>query len=302
MQMQNPNQLPSQPTQLSPDGQWKWDGSAWVPNYQVTADIPPQSPYHYSPAPRPSRATAGWLTGAGAAALAFLKYGGLLLLKIPALGTAVSVLISFAAYAWIRGPWFAAALIAMLFVHEMGHVIEIRRQGMAATAPIFIPFLGAAIFQREHPTTALKQAQIGIAGPIAGTIGATVAYVFYLVNGWDVLLLAATIGFFLNLFNLIPVWQLDGSWILAPVSKWVYVGGYGLVVVAFLFTHSIFLLIIALFGISSLVQRFRTAESAYYRSVPTAARWALGGAWAALVLYLGIMLAQTLGVFGPLAQ
>ena len=272
------------------------------PIYQGGADIPAQSPYHYSPAPRSNRNTAGWLTGIGAAVFAFLKYGGLLLLKIPALGTAVSVLVSFAAYAWIRGPWFAAALIVMIFVHEMGHVIEIRRQGMAATAPIFIPFLGAAIFQREHPTTALKQAQIGIAGPIAGTIGATVAYVLYLVNGWDVLLLAATIGFFLNLFNLLPVWQLDGSWVLAPVSKWVYVGGYGLVVLAFLWTHSIFLLIIALFGISSLVNRFRTAESPYYRSVPTAARWALGGAWAGLVLYLGIMLAQTLGVFGPLAQ
>lgn len=272
------------------------------PIYQGNADIPAQSPYHYSPAPRSNRNTAGWLTGLGAAFVAFLKYGGLLLLKIPALGTALSVLVSFAAYAWIRGPWFAAALIVMIFVHEMGHVVEIRRQGMAATAPIFIPFLGAAIFQREHPTTALKQAQIGIAGPIAGTIGATVAYVFYLVNGWDVLLLAATIGFFLNLLNLIPVWQLDGAWVLAPVSKWVYVGGYALVVVAFLFTHSIFLLLIALFGISSLVSRFRTAESPYYRSVPTAARWALGGAWAALVLYLGVMMAQTLGVFGPLAQ
>lgn len=283
--MQDPNQLPPPP-----------------PVYQGSADIPAQSPYHYSPAPRANRNTAGWLTGLGAAVIAFFKYGGLLLLKIPALGTAVSVLISFAAYAWIRGPWFAAALIVMIFVHEMGHVIEIRRQGMAATAPIFIPFLGAAIFQREHPTTALKQAQIGIAGPIAGTIGATVAYVFYLVNGWDVLLLAATIGFFLNLLNLIPVWQLDGAWILAPVSKWVYVGGYALVVLAFLFTHSVFLLLIALFGISSLVQRFRSAESPYYRSVPSAARWAMGGAWAALVLYLGIMLAQALGVFGPLAQ
>lgn len=284
--MQDPNQPLPPPPQM----------------YQGNADIPPQSPYHYSPAPSSNRATAGWLTGLGAAVIAFFKYGGLLLLKIPALGTLLSVGISFAAYAWWQGPWFAVALISMLFVHEMGHVVEIRRQGMNATAPIFIPFLGAAIFQREHPTTAVKQAQIGIAGPIAGTLGATVAYVLFLSTGWKVLLLAATIGFFLNLINLIPIWQLDGSWILAPVSKWVYVGGYALVVVAFLFTHSVFLLIIALFGISSLIQRFRTAESPYYRSTPTGARWALGGAWAALVLYLGIMMAQSLGVFGPLAQ
>src|SRR5438105_12481373 len=179
------------------------------PLYQLTSDIPPDSPYRYAPAPRQSgRQAAGWLGGAPAALFALVQYGGVLLLKIPALGTVVSVLISFAGYAWIRGPWFAAALIAMIFVHEMGHVLEIRRQGMQATAPIFIPFLGAAIFQRSHPTSAVKQAQIGIAGPIAGTIGATAAYLLYLSTGWDVLLLAAVLGFIINLFNLIPVWQL----------------------------------------------------------------------------------------------
>jgi Zn-dependent protease len=273
------------------------------PVYPVTSDIPPDSAYHRSPQPPSSnRAAAGWLTGIGAAALAFFKYGGLLLLKIPALGTLVSVLISFAGYAWLRGPWFAAALIAMLFVHEMGHVVEIRRQGMQATAPIFIPFLGAAIFQRSHPTTALKQAQIGIAGPIAGTIGATAAYVLYLSTRWDVLLLAAILGFILNLFNLIPVWQLDGSWILAPVSKWAYVVGYGLVVLAVLWLHSIFLIIIAVLGLSSLVQRFRAAQSPYYTSVPVRARWALAAAWLTLVVYLGFMTAQSLDLLNPFVR
>ena len=273
------------------------------PMYQVTSDIPPTSPYHRSPQPRSSnRNTAGWLTGAGAALLAFFKYGGLLLLKIPALGTLVSVLISFGLYAVGFGPWFAVALIAMLFVHEMGHVLEIRRQGMQATAPIFIPFLGAAIFQRSHPTTALKQAQIGIAGPIAGTIGATAAWFLYLSTGQPVFILAAVLGFFLNLFNLIPVWQLDGSWILAPVSKWVYVGGYALVVVAVLWLHSIFLIIIAIFGISSLINRFRAADSPYYTSVPVQARWALAAAWLALVVYLGFMTEQALAVFNPFVR
>ena len=273
------------------------------PLYQVTSDIPPDSPSHYAPAPRQTgRQAAGWLGGAAAALFALFKYGGVLLLKLPALGTLVSVLISFAGYAWLRGPWFAAALISMIFVHEMGHVLEIRRQGMQATAPIFIPFLGAAIFQRSHPTSALKQAQIGIAGPIAGTIGATAAYLLYLSTGWDVLLLAAVLGFIINLFNLIPVWQLDGSWILAPVSKWVYVAGYGLVVLAILWLHSIFLIIIAVFGLSSLVQRFRAAQSPYYTSVPVRARWALGAAWLALVVFLGVMTAQSLDFFNPFVQ
>src|SRR4029077_18149435 len=273
------------------------------PIYPVTADIPPQSPYHQSPQPRSAnRNTAGWLTGLGAAAIAFLKYGGLPLLQIPALGTLGSVAISFGAYAFAFGPGFAVALISMLFVHEMGHVVEIRRQGMRATAPIFIPFLGAAIFQRSHPTTALKQAQIGIAGPIAGTIGAPVAFFLYLATGQEVLLLAALIGFGLNPFNLIPVWQLDGSWILAPVSKWVYVAGYALVVVAIVWLHSVLLILVAVLGISSLIQRFRQAQNPYYTSVPARARWALGASWLALALYLAFMTLQSYALISPFVQ
>jgi len=312
MQMQDPNDLqpqggqyiPPQPAHVSPDGKWFWDGTRWAPMYQSTADIPPQSPHHYSPAPsrRASGGIGAGLLAALAAAWAYGKYALLFLFKFKAFGTLLSLLISFGGYALFWGPWFAGALIVMIFIHEMGHVVEIRRQGMQATAPIFIPFLGAAIFQRSHPTSAVKQAQIGIAGPIAGTIGATAAYFLYLSTGWDVLLLAAALGFFLNLLNLIPVWQLDGSWILAPVSKWVYVGGFALVVLAVLWLHSVFLLIIAVFGISSLVQRFRQAESPYYKSVPPRARWALGGAWLALVLYLGVMMAEVLGVFSSLVQ
>jgi len=273
------------------------------PIYPGMADIPAQSPYHRSPQPRSSnRNTAGWLTGLGAAAIAFLKYGGLLLLKIPALATLLSALVSLGFYSLAFGPLTAAGLVAMLFVHEMGHVVEIRRQGMKATAPIFIPFLGAAIFQRSHPTTALKQAQIGIAGPIAGTIGATVAFFLFLATGQQVLLLTALIGFGLNLFNLIPVWQLDGSWILAPVSKWVYVAGYGLVVVAVLWLHSIFLIIIAVLGISSTIQRFREAQNPYYTSVPARARWGLGAAWLGLAVYLAFMTAQAYSLLSPFVQ
>src|SRR5712664_4955416 len=201
------------------------------PQYEVTSDIPPQSPYHYSPAP-PAR-NRGLLSGIGAALLAawgFLKYGLLFAFKIPAFGTIISLVISFGGYAVFYGPWFAVALVTMIFVHEMGHVLEIRRQGMRATAPIFIPFLGAALFHRQHPTDALKQAQIGIAGPIAGTIGATVAFVLYTSTQNPVFLVAALIGFLLNLLNLIPVWQLDGAWILAPVSPWFQV--FGLVAIA----------------------------------------------------------------------
>src|ERR1700674_2172160 len=263
------------------------------PIYPVTSDIPPQSPHHYSPAPA-SKTNRGLLGGLAAlliGAFAYGKYALLVLVKVPALLTLGTALVSVAAYSFLGGPWFAVGLVLMIFVHEMGHVVEIRRQGMHATAPIFIPFLGAAIFQRSHPTDALQQAQIGIAGPIAGTIGATVAFALYGATHSPILLLAALIGFYINLFNLIPVWQLDGAWILAPVSKWFQAAGYLIIGIGGLFFHfllSPLIIIIAVLGIPSLIQRFREANNPYYTSVPSGARWAMGTAWLVLVIYLGV--------------
>ena len=272
------------------------------PQYPVTSDIPPDSPQHYSPAP--SSGNRSLLGGIGAALLAvwgFVKYGLLIAFKIPAFATIVSLVVSFGGYALFYGPWFAASLVAMILIHEMGHVVEIRRQGMQATAPIFIPFLGAAIFQRSHPTDALHQAQIGIAGPIAGTVGATAAFALYGATHSPVLLIAALIGFYINLFNLLPVWQLDGAWILAPVSKWFQAAGYLMIGVGGLFFHQLLsplIIIIAVLGIPSLIQRFREANNPYYTSVPTGARWAMGFAWLALVIYLGVASVQVTSLLG----
>jgi Zn-dependent protease len=273
-----------------------------LPQYPVTSDIPPDSPQHH--APTPSSGNRGWLGGLGAAVLAvwgFIKYGLLFAFKIPAFATIVSLAVSFGGYAIFWGPWFAASLVAMILIHEMGHVVEIRRQGMQATAPIFIPFMGAAIFQRSHPTDALHQAQIGIAGPIAGTIGATAAFALYGATHSPVLLLAALIGFYINLFNLLPVWQLDGAWILAPVSKWFQAAGYVMIGVGGLFFPQLLsplIIIIAVLGIPSLIQRFRDANNPYYTSVPAGARWAMGFAWLALVIYLGVASVQVSSLLG----
>ncbi|TMC54906.1 MAG: site-2 protease family protein [Chloroflexi bacterium] len=276
------------------------------PQYQATSDIPPQSPYHYSPTPKQggNRGAVGWLGSAALAVWAVVKYGLFFVFKIPALATLLSAMVSFGAYSLLYGGWFAVALVVMLFVHEMGHVLEIRRQGMHATAPIFIPFLGAAIFQRQHPTDALKQAQIGIAGPIAGTLGATVAWVLYSSTQNPVFLLAASIGFFLNLLNLIPVWQLDGAWILAPVSPWFQVAGLVMIGVSVFVFHfaSFLLIIIAVLGIQTMRAGFRNANNPYYTSVPMQARLALGAAWLGLVIYLGVMSLQAESLFTALAR
>jgi Zn-dependent protease len=277
------------------------------PSFPVTSDIPPDSPYHYAQAPtnRGNRGVMGGLVAALAAAFAYGKYALLLLFKIPAAATLLSLVVSFGGYALFYGPWFAVALVTMILVHEMGHVVEIRRQGMHATAPIFIPFMGAAIFQRSHPTDALKQAQIGIAGPIAGTIGATAALAIFGSTHNEIFLLAAWIGFYINLFNLIPIWQLDGAWILGPVSPWFQVGALAVVGLGALFLHffiSPLLIIFALLGVPSLMARFRNANSPYYTSVPMSGRWTMGIAWLALVLYLGVASLQANSLLATFAR
>jgi hypothetical protein len=182
----------------------------------------------------------------------------------------------------------------------MGHVIEIRRQGMRASAPLFIPFFGAAIFQRQHATNALRQAQIGIAGPIAGTVGATLAFVIFGMTHQPELLLWAWLGFFINLINLIPLGMLDGGWILAVVSKWFQLLGVALMVAAvFVVGVSPLFLLIALISIPAVIARFRNDGSAYYRAVPTNARLAMGAAWLALVGYLGFAIFQASHLLQP---
>jgi Zn-dependent protease len=277
------------------------------PAYQGASDIPPQSPYHYQPSPQQNNRSGlmGGLISAAFAVWAVVKYGLLFLLKIPAGATLISLVVSFGGYALFYGPWFAVALVTMILVHEMGHVVEIRRQGMAASAPIFIPFLGAAIFQRSHPTDALKQAQVGIAGPIAGTIGATAAFLLYGTTHEPVFLLAAWIGFYINLFNMIPIWMLDGSWILGAVSPYFQVGALvliGLLAWNFHLFVSPLLIIFALLGIPNLISRFREAKNPYYASVPASGRWAMGFAWLGLVLYLGIMSLQANGLLAAHAR
>lgn len=277
----NPHQAPTwSPPPPPPSG---------YPGGQGGADIPPDSPYHQNPQRNVSRGSAGWLGGAGV-----LGY----LLKFGVLGkfllTGGSFLLSFGAYAIFWGPWAAAGIVLMILVHEMGHVVEIQRQGLRATAPVFIPFMGAAIFQRQHPTDAVHQAEIGIAGPIAGTIGATAAFAAYGATHFQPLLIWAWFGFFINLINLIPAGMLDGGWILAPVSRWFSVAGLGFIVALYLagaigligFTLSPIFLLIVLIGLPMTLQRFRMANIPYYASVSPSARAALGISWLVLVVYL----------------
>jgi Zn-dependent protease len=272
----------------------------------------PAQPYepfqqYYQPAapPRTARQRSG-LTGAIISGLlavfAFVKYGGLFLLKFGAFKTLLTMAISFGFYAWAYGPMAGAGIVVMIFLHEMGHVFEIRRQGMQATAPLFIPFFGAAIFQRSHPTDALHQAQIGIAGPISGTLASIAALVLFGATGMQFLAFWAFFGFSINLFNMIPFGMLDGAWVLSAASKWFQVVGLAMLALAVIFFHTVFSglrISLLLFGIPALIERFRNDRNPYYRSVPVEGKVLMGLAWLALVAIQGFGAMQALYALGP---
>ncbi|MDQ2911614.1 MAG: site-2 protease family protein, partial [Actinomycetota bacterium] len=133
---------------------------------------------------------------------AFLAKFGVVLLKFKFL---FSMFVSAAVYVWIGGWWFGIGLVVLLFVHEMGHVLEAKRQGLPVSAPVFIPFLGALITLKQMPPDAWREARLGIAGPLLGSAGAAAIYLVGVAYDSQHLKALAFLGFFINLFNLLPV-------------------------------------------------------------------------------------------------
>jgi Zn-dependent protease len=205
---------------------------------------------------------------------AAIKGGLLLLPKLKLLTTAGTALVSVAAYSLFWGWTFALGFVVLLFVHEMGHVIQLRREGIKASAPMFVPFLGALITAKSLGENALAEARVGLAGPILGTIGSGVCLAIGEATNSDLFRALAYIGFFLNLFNLLPVVPLDGGRAMAAMAPWMWFVGFGgLVAMVLLFPNPI-LLIIILFGGMETWRRWKQRktrslqQAAYYRVSP----------------------------------
>lgn len=236
------------------------------------AGLPPA----YPPRERP---TAGWRRLLGplivlGALLAKFKGVLLLLPKIKLLTTSGSMLVSIAAYSLIWGWKFAVGFVLLLLVHEMGHVIQLRREGIEASAPMFIPFLGAVVAAKSLGDDAAAEARVGLAGPVLGSIGAALLIPVWLATDNDLWQALAFTGLFLNLFNLLPVVPLDGGRAMAAMAPWMwFVGLAAMAGLAFAFPNPIILLILV-FAAYSTWQRWKArraggaASEAYYRVTP----------------------------------
>ncbi len=140
-----------------------------------------------------------------------LGQGKLLLLGLTKMGTLLSMFASFGLYWNLYGWKFAGGLILSIYVHEMGHVFALRQLGLAASAPMFIPGLGALIRLQAQYLTPREDARIGLAGPIWGLGAAILAALLGLALDSPACLVVAHWGAWINLFNLTPVWSLDGA-------------------------------------------------------------------------------------------
>jgi len=269
----------------------------WLP----PASVPPPS-FEAPEAPRPpyeerrksiGQRLLGPLVAVGVLLAKFGKVALLLLTKAKFLTTSASMLVSIAAYSLIWGWKFAAVFVALLFVHEMGHVIQMRREGVQPSWMVFVPFLGAAVGARSLGGSALAEARVGLAGPVLGTLGTLVVAGIYLATGEDFWRALAFVGFFLNLFNLLPVLPLDGGRAMAAMAPWMWGVGFGALLILLFVAPNPILIFILLIGGMETWRRYKQRKAglegnaAYYKVKPLH-RFLVGAVYVGLLVLLGV--------------
>jgi Zn-dependent protease len=206
------------------------------------------------------------------------------------LKTGGTMILSIGAYALAWGVWFAVGFVLLIFVHETGHLLAARRLGLKVGAPVFIPFMGAFIALKEAPRNAWIEAQVGIGGPMLGTLGAGVCELIYLATGKPIFQALAYTGFFLNLFNLTPIGFLDGGRIVTALSPWLWVVGLAIAGLM-MFQHPNFILgLILVLSLPRLFFLFRkkTEDEKRYFELTPAQRWTMALMYFGLIALLAI--------------
>ena len=218
--------------------------------------------------------------------LAGLKFGKLF-------GTVGTMLLATGVYAIVFGWRYAVGIVAMLFVHEMGHYLAARQRGIDVGMPTFIPFVGAWIELKQRPHDAETEAYIGLAGPMLGTVGAIGAYFLARNYGTSWLLAVAYTGFFINLINLIPLPPLDGGRVTAVLSPRIWLLGVPIIGVLLWLHFSMILLLVAILAAPHVLAALRfdknhPANQQYYEVTPRV-RWEYGLLYVGLIAFLAYM-------------
>jgi Zn-dependent protease len=215
------------------------------------------------------------------------------LLKFGFVTTALTMVVSVGAYTLLWGWRFAAVFVVLIFVHELGHALWLRHEGIPAGAPVFIPFLGAVIGMRGMPRDAYVEAKVGLAGPVLGTIGSAIVLGLGEWQNSDLLRAAGHTGFLLNLFNLLPIVPLDGGRAMAAIHPALWIAGIaGLAALLIIAPNGILILILILGGREAWM-RWRSRKDA-----ATASYYTVAAAHRVLIaaVYIGIAAACVIGM------
>ena len=223
--------------------------------------------------------------------LLLLLLSGLKLGKL--LTTGGTMLLSVVVYAFVYGWKYAVGFVALLFIHEMGHFIAARQRGLDVGLPTFIPFVGAWVELKDRPHDAETEAFVGLGGPLLGTIGAIGCYFLARNENIPWLLAVSYSGFFLNLFNLIPLSPFDGGRITAVLSPRIWLLGVPVLGALFFYNPSPMLILIAVLAAPQVWKAIRyrsdSPEAATYYNVPARIKWEYGFYYLALLGFLALM-------------
>jgi Zn-dependent protease len=175
---------------------------------------------HLAALPRPAEDKSKWLKRLGPLGpflLIIFKGKGIFfaLFKLKFLFSLFAFVgVYWALYGWRFGVGFAASIL----IHEMGHYIDIKRRGLPAEMPVFLPGLGAYVKWQALGVTQAQRAQIALAGPFAGWLAAAICAGLYLQTHNLLWAALARAGAALNVLNLIPIWVLDGAQAANPLA------------------------------------------------------------------------------------
>lgn len=244
--------------------------------------------------PAPSSSRRGWTGAVVAAGFALFKWGKLLLAHLgkafgllkflqfgKLAGTLVSMSLSLGVYAMVWGWQFGLGFVLILLVHEYGHVAFARWRGVPVSGPVFIPMFGAFISMKQRPRTVEDEAWLAAGGPVGGLAATTLCWLIGAATGHPLWYALAHIGFFLHMFNLLPVSPLDGGRMVSAISRQIWLVTAPLLLFLGFWQGGIIAFVILWFG----WRQFVNPEPAEYHSITPTARWRIGVIYLALVAY-----------------
>ncbi len=135
------------------------------------------------------------------------------------LSSILSFLAFIALYSIGSGVKFGIGFAVLILIHEMGHFIDIKRRGLPADMPVFLPGLGAYVRWQAMGVSIETRAAVSLAGPLAGFFASVACALIWYQTGNPLWASLARIGAILNVLNLIPVWVLDGGQAALALSK-----------------------------------------------------------------------------------